>query len=178
MLRTRAAGSGKAAACAKPEEELRLFVSARGSGRHWKSTDVPKQWDIMIQKCEMQGGILPGPKPTRNFVLSGLGDSKETFVSLTKFPFMCSSFGKNLRRSGCCIGSSRHRSWCKPGHQSDLWLRWGGDILQIITTLFLEKKKSVGRRTGKAVGAESGETERGRLWAGGGDAVPGSLAAR
>jgi len=59
-----AAGFGKAATSAKLEEKWQcLSMNARGSGRHWTSTDISKQWDIMIQKCKMQGGVLPDPKP-------------------------------------------------------------------------------------------------------------------
>lgn len=94
-----AAGFGKAATAAKLEEKWqRLSLNAHSSGRHWKSTDTSKQWDIMIQKCEMQGEVLPGLKPSRNLVMSGLRDPKETFIFATKFAFMCPSFGRTLEK--------------------------------------------------------------------------------
>lgn len=89
---------GKAATAAKLEKWQCLSVNAHGSSRHWKSTDISKQWDIMIQKCEMQGGVLPGLKPSRNSVVSGLRDPKETFISVTKIAFMCPSFGRTLEK--------------------------------------------------------------------------------
>lgn len=99
MVWMQAAGFGKAATAAKLEEKRQcLSVNAHGSGRHWKSTDVSKQWGIMIQKCEMRERVLPGLKPSRNSVVSGLRDPKETFISMTKLACMCPSFGGTLEQ--------------------------------------------------------------------------------
>lgn len=91
-----------------------LSVHARGSSRRWKSTDTPKQGDSTIQKCEMQGGVLPGLKPARSLVGSGLRDPKETLISVTTVALALAGLPK---RSGCSLGSGRYRSCLKPSHR-------------------------------------------------------------
>lgn len=51
---------------------------------------------MIIQKCELQEGVLPGLKASRNLVVSGLRDPKETFISVAKLAFICPGFGSTL----------------------------------------------------------------------------------
>lgn len=92
----------------------RVLQSWRRNGRNTADTknsgDVSKQWGVIIQKCELQEGVLPGLKPSRNLVVSGLRDPKETFISLTKLAFMCPGFGRALEEFGCSTGSGSYRS--------------------------------------------------------------------
>lgn len=46
----------------------------------------------------MQGDV-PGLKPSRNLVVSGLRDPKKTFIAATKLAFMYSSFGRTLEKT-------------------------------------------------------------------------------
>lgn len=89
-------------------------VNPHSSSRHWKSVDTPKQWDMTIQKCELQEGVLPSLEPSRNLVVSGLRDPKETFISVTELDFMCHSFGRTLEEIWCTQGSGSYRSCFKP----------------------------------------------------------------
>lgn len=84
----------KVSECCKAVGEA--AVNTHSSSRHWKSVDISKQWDMIIQKCELQEGVLPGLKRSRNLVVSGLKDPEEMFISVTKLAFMCPGFGRTL----------------------------------------------------------------------------------
>lgn len=156
MMWLQAPGFGKAATAAKLEEKWQcLSVYTHGSDRHWKSTDISKQWDIIIQKCEMQGGFLLGLKPSRNLVVSGLGDPrKHLLLRLNSLLYALALVGL-LKRSGCSTGSGRYRSCFKPSHQLETSGSKQKETFFNYYHLICKEEKQGGGRQGKAVGAGS-----------------------